>query len=45
MTGKNLNAAGIFQQLSNDMSEISKILDKYDHLAKRIALRLAKLQL
>lgn len=45
MTAKNLDAAGIFQQLSNDISEISKILDKYRSSCKEERLELAKLRL
>lgn len=42
---RNLNAARTFQQLSNDISEESKILDKYRSSCKELRLELAKLRL
>ena len=45
MTAKNLNAAGTFQQLSNDISEQYNILDKYRSSCKEERLELARLRL
>ncbi len=45
LTTKNLNAAGTFQQLSNDVSEISKVLDKFRSSCKGERLELARLSL
>ncbi|HEY7573337.1 MAG TPA: hypothetical protein VH796_18405 [Nitrososphaeraceae archaeon] len=45
ITAKNLNAAGTFQQLSNDISEISKVLDKYRSSCKGERIELARLSL
>jgi hypothetical protein len=45
ITAKNLNAAGIFQQLSNDISEEYKILEEYRSSCKEERLGLDKLRL
>ncbi|HEY7081637.1 MAG TPA: hypothetical protein VH500_18240, partial [Nitrososphaeraceae archaeon] len=45
LTTKNLNAAGTFQQLSNDISEISKVLVKYRSSCKGERIELARLSL
>ena len=45
ITAKNLNAARTFQQLSNDISEEYKILDKYRSSCKEERLELARLRL
>ncbi|HEY7572954.1 MAG TPA: hypothetical protein VH796_16465 [Nitrososphaeraceae archaeon] len=44
-TAKNFNAAGIFQRLSNDISEESKVLDHYRESCKKERLELDKLHL
>ena len=45
LTAKNLNAVGIFQRLSNDISEESKILNQYRSSCKEELLELGKLRL
>ena len=45
ITAKNLNAAGTFQQLGNDISEEHKILNQYRSSCKEERLELAKLRL
>ena len=40
-----MNAVGTFQQLSNDISEESKIIDQYRSSCKEERLELAKLRL
>ena len=45
LTAKNLNAASAFHQLSNDISEESKIVDQYRTSCKKERLELDKLRL
>jgi hypothetical protein len=45
LTAKNLNAAGTFQQLSNDISEISNVLDRYRTSCEKERLELDKVRL